>query len=251
MTPAALNYFIGYFLVVCRIGLAFASMPAVSGPRYPMVVRMLLALAVSFAIAPFVVKPSEIPAPESTDMIWRVISEVCIGFVLGFWGYLYVHAARFAGTFIVTAIGLSGVPGTPVDDPESQGQITSLISLGFTALVFATDLHFVTIQALIGSYQTVPMGQFFDMQWAMPHMLEFLSRSSVVALQMASPFVVLTIVVNLGLGIANKMTPQLSVYFAFTGLLTFVSLVVLAIASPTILLLAVDAYRDFITNGLT
>jgi len=85
----------------------------------------------------------------------------------------------------------------------------------------------------------------------MPRMLQILSRTSVVALQMASPFVVLTIVVNLGLGIANKMTPALSVYFAFTGLLTFVSLVVLAIASPTILLLAVDAYRDFLSNGFS
>jgi len=251
LTPAALTYFMGYFLVVCRIGVAFASMPAMSGPRYPLPVRMLLALAVSFAIAPFVVKPAQVPAPEGVDMVSAVVSEVAVGFVLGFWGYLYIHAARFAGTFIVTAIGLSGVPGTPVDDPESQGQITSLISLGFTALVFATDLHFITIQALIGSYDTVPMGQFFDMQWAMPRMLQILSRTSVVALQMASPFVVLTIVVNLGLGIANKMTPALSVYFAFTGLLTFVSLVVLAIASPTILLLAVDAYRDFLSNGFS
>nr|WP_281432947.1 flagellar biosynthetic protein FliR [Aestuariivirga litoralis] len=245
-----LNYFIGYFLVVCRIGIAFASMPALSGPRYPMMVRMLLALAVSAAIAPFVVKPDGASlSPENSDVVWKVLSEVVVGFVFGFWGYCYIHAARFAGAFIVNAIGLSGIPGTPVDDPESGGQVTGLISMGFTALVFATDLHFVTIQALIGSYDTIPLGQFLDMQWAMPRMLQILSRSSVVALQMASPFIVLSIVINLGLGIANKMTPQLSVYFAFTGLVTFVSLVVLAIVSPTILLLAVDAYREFITSG--
>lgn len=249
MTPAVFNWFVGYFLVVCRVGLAFAAMPALSGPRYPALVRVLLALAVSAAIAPLVVKPEQVPDASNSGIAIYVLSEIAVGFVLGFWGFCFIHAARFAGTFIINAIGLAGIPGQGVDDQDGESHIVSLLSMGFTALVLASGLHLITIQALVGSYDTIPSGKFLDFEWAMPRMVSILSQTSVVSLQMASPFIVLTIVVNLALGIANRMTPQLSVYFAFTGLLTMVSLVVLAIVSPTMLLLAVDAYRGFLTNG--
>ncbi len=249
MTPLVFNWFVGYFLVVCRIGLAFGTMPALSGPRYPALVRVLLALAVSAAIAPIVVKPEQIPDPSNSGIAIYVLSEVAVGFVLGFWGFCFIYAARFAGNVIINAIGLAGIPGQGVDDQDGESHIVSLLSMGFTALVLASGLHLVTIQALVSSYDTIPAGKFFDWEWAMPRMASILSQTSVVSLQMASPFIVLTIVVNLALGIANRMTPQLSVYFAFTGLLTMVSLVVLSIVSPTMLLVAVDAYRDFLTNG--
>jgi flagellar biosynthetic protein FliR len=156
---------------------------------------------------------------------------------------------KFAATYTVNAIGLGGVPGQPLADQEAESTVSSILSLGFIALILATDLHFATIKALLSSYALVPMGEILDVRLTMPRTLTILSRTSVISLQMASPFMVLSVIMNFALGVANRLTPQLSVFFAFTGLLTMASLAVLAAASPTMLLIATDAYREFLERG--
>ncbi len=250
MTQLASNYFFGFFLVFCRSGLVLASLPGLSGARYPVNVRLLLALAISQAITPFV-SGQHLSADQSVSTIINLIfSEIAIGFMIGFWTYTFVYSARFAGTFINSAIGLSGIPGQPIDEQEPSNHIATLLSLGVTALIFATNLHLVSIQGLARSYQILPIGETFSPNWSMQRTLGVLQNSFVTGLQCGAPFVVLTICVNLALGIANKMTPQLSVYFAFSGIVLLASLVVLAYLIPSLLMIPVNAYENFLSTGL-
>ena len=95
----------------------------------------------------------------------------------------------------------------------------------------------------------MPIGQALSLPWSMQRTLAVLQGSFVAGLQCGSPFVVLSIVVNLALGLANKMTPQLSVYFAFSGIVLIASLATLAYLSPKLLMIPVNAYDNFITTG--
>ena len=248
MTPVAISYFYAFFLIFCRVGLVFFSLPGLSGPRYPMNLRLILALAVSQSITPYLIDQHVVMNLEPSKIIVNVISELATGFILGFWTFTFVYAARFAGTFINSAIGLSGIPGQPIDEQEATNHIASLLSLGTTALIFSTNLHLVSIVGLVRSYEFLPLGQTFSLGWSMQRTLDVLHGSFVTGLQCGAPFVVLSIVVNLALGLANKMTPQLSVYFAFSGIVLISSLVVLAYLSPRLLMIPVNGYDNFLSS---
>jgi flagellar biosynthesis protein FliR len=244
VSAAIENLFIVYFLVFCRVGTAFMFMPAVSGPRYPALVRVLLSLAISMALTPLVQGKM-----SGAFNLSNMLIEIAIGLMIGFWGFCFIYGARFAGTFIVNAIGLAGIPGQPIDEQEASSHLATLLSLGTTALIFASDGHLMSIKALVASYDQLPFGELLSPAIAMSKTLDVLGNTFLIALQVSSPFVLLTVVVNFALGLANRLTPQLSVYFAFTGVLTIISLAVLAAMSPNLLMWSVVAYENFLVES--
>lgn len=243
------QFLFNYFLVFCRIGIAFGLMPALGGARYPLIVRLLFALGVSLSLTPLVSATHQLPAMGDSDKIRAIFFEIIAGFVIGFWSSCFIYILRFAGSFVVNLIGLAGIPGQPIDEAEPSTPITTLLSMALTALVFATGLHLQSVDALVQSYRVFPLGVAIAPQFPAQTTTEVLSRSFFLGLQFSSPFLVFSIIWNFALGLANRMTPQLSVYFAFSGLLTVISLGILALVAPKLLYIPLSAYEDFLQSG--
>ena len=238
-----------YFLVFCRIGIAFGFMPAMGGTRYPLMVRVLFALGVSLSLTPLVNALHQLPPVGDSDKIRAIFFEVIAGFVLGFWCSCFIYILRFAASVIVNMVGLAGIPGQPIDEAEPSTPISTLLTMALTALIFATGLHLQSFDAMIQSYRIFPLGAAISPQSAAQTTTEVLSRCFFLGLQFSSPFLVFSIIWNFALGLANRMTPQLSVYFAFSGLLTMISLGILSLVTPKLLYIPLSAYEDFLTSG--
>jgi flagellar biosynthesis protein FliR len=249
MNSQAEQFLFASFLVFCRVGIAFSSMPALGGARIPPMVRLFFALAIAMSLTLLVKAARAVDDMSHAQQILAIFFELVTGFLIGFWSFCFLHAIRFAGTIIVNAIGLAGIPGQPIDEQEPSSHIATLLSLAVTALIFATDLHLQSVEAIVGSYQLFPLGEALSTQFSARTSAEILSRTFYLGLQFASPFLVFSVIWNISLGLANKMTPQLSVYFAFSGLLTFASLAILALVAPKLLYGPLNAYADFLTSG--
>jgi flagellar biosynthesis protein FliR len=249
MNAQAEQFLFNAFLIFCRVGIAFGSMPALGGTRIPPMVRLLFALAISVALTPLLGANAVTQSLASSQKLLAIFFELIAGFAIGFLSFCFIHAVRFAGTFIVNAIGLAGIPGQPIDEQEPSSHIATLLSLGMTALIFATDLHLQSVEAIAESYRIFPVGSPFDTTFLAQTTAEILSRTFYLGLQFSSPFLIFSIVWNLALGLANKMTPQLSVYFTFSGILTFVSLGIMALVVPRLLYVILAAYGDFLASG--
>ncbi len=243
------QFLFNYFLVFCRIGIAFGLMPALGGARYPVMVRLLFALGLSLSLTPLVSAINQLPTTGDSDKIRAIFFEVIAGFVLGFWCSCFIYILRFAGSFVVNMIGLAGIPGQPIDEAEPSTPIATLLSMTLTALIFATGLHLQSLDAMVQSYRIFPLGAVIAPQLPAQTTTEVLSRCFFLGLQFSSPFLVFSIIWNFSLGLANRMTPQLSVYFAFSGLLTVISLAILALVAPKLLYIPLSAYEDFLTSG--
>jgi flagellar biosynthetic protein FliR len=243
------QFLFNYFLVFCRIGIALGLMPALGGPRYPMMVRLLFALGVALSLTPLVTALHQVPPSGDSEKLRAIFFEIIIGFVIGFWFSCFVYILRFAGSFVVNMIGLAGIPGQPIDEAEPSTPITTILSMALTALIFATGLHLQSLDAMVESYRVFPLGAPLVPQLAGQTTVEVLSRCFYLGLQFSSPFLVFSIIWNFSLGLANRMTPQLSVYFAFSGLLTMASLGVMALVAPKLLYIPLSAYEDFMTSG--
>jgi flagellar biosynthetic protein FliR len=207
-----------------------------------------VALALSASLTPLLA-PGLGAAAQGEVMPGLILSELLTGGMIGLMGRLYLQALSFAGTVMANALGLSGIPGQPIDDTEAAPPIATLFSLAGVMMIFATNLHLETVRALRDSYGVLPPGPFLSASFMATQVTQTLARTAVLALQFSGPFLVYAVVLNFAIGLASKFTPQLSIYFATLGIATVLGLVLLRIVAPDVLAVFVDRYGAWLRAG--
>lgn len=207
-----LNIF-GFFLIFARVGTIFMMLPGFSAGFVSPQVRLVIALAVSFVLAPLLL-PTLPPMPASpAALVLLMGGEVVIGAFLGLIARILLAALQTAGTVISF---MSSMANAFIQDPLTEQQ-SSLIS-GFLAttgmvLIFVTGLHYVMINAVLDSYtlfvpgQALPAGDFAEM------MARRVMDSFTLGVQLATPFIVTGLTYYLGLGLLGRLMPALPVFF--------------------------------------
>jgi len=209
------NAVLSVFILFCRIGSCLMVMPGFSSERVPVNVRLFIALSVTFALTPLLsgeVQPSfEHAAPM--DVVKLILMEIVIGGLIGFLGRIFFAALETLAQAIAMGIGLSSAMGVPIDEGEPLPAISTLITLCATVMIFVMDLHWEIIHGLVASYQAIPVAKGFGSQFGLIQIADGLSKSFMLALRVSSPFIAFAITVNLAVGLTNKLTPQIQVYF--------------------------------------
>jgi flagellar biosynthesis protein FliR len=209
-----------FVLVFCRIGCCLMLLPVFGSARIAMRIRLMVALAATLSLAAFLLPDAQAALRLAGGAAQPLLlgHEALNGTLLGLLARAYVLALQFAGTLATNVIGLAPTPGAPVDDLEPSPPLVTLITLAAAMVILAARLDVRMLGALLQSYALVPLGAPFDAGWYLDQLLEKLGLTWSLGLQLAAPFVVYSVVVNLAIGFANKMTPQISVYFMTTGL---------------------------------
>ncbi len=215
MTAIGTNAVLATFIMFCRIGACLMLMPGISSPRIPSNVRLFIALAITLALTPLLSGPIEKRLADAppTVVILILASELTIGALIGFLGRTYFGALETLGSAIATSIGLSSPLTASTDQNEPLPSIVALITLGATMLFFLSDLHWEVLRGLIASYEALPVSGDFDPQLDLVQVSDRLSKSFILALQISSPFIVYSLLVNLAIGLAAKLIPQIPIYF--------------------------------------
>ena len=245
MNIALQSIIIAAFLAFCRVGGCFMLMPGLSSARVPLQVRLFVAISASGAllihlwdrIAPFATR-------EPTVLLVLIASESLIGALIGLMARLYVLALQFIASAIATLIGFSAAGGPGIEEAEPQAALGSIISFSALMLLFVFDFHHEIIKALVMSYEVAPISAMFNPQSALVDMTDTVSESFMVMIRLGSPFVAYAILVNLGLGLVNKLVPQIPVYFISLPFVIAGGLILLYFAVPTLLSLFADGFVD-------
>ncbi|WP_022708727.1 flagellar biosynthesis protein FliR [Bartonella bovis] len=202
-------------LVFARVGACLMFMPGISSLRIPMNFRLLLAIAFSFVMLPLVVDFfKELgDKPDIAILTRALFSEMLIGASLGVIAHVYLWALQFMATIIAMSMGYSGQPGHSVIDSMPETQIAHLFVLAAVMLFFASDLHMVVIRGLLASYDVVTPSFVPNPEAALIDYRDVLSRAFLTTLSIAAPFITYAILINIGIGLVNKLTPTIPVYF--------------------------------------
>jgi len=223
----------GYFVVFGRIGTALMFLPGFGETQIPLRVRLSFALVLSLALYP--VTPVVPSLPESPVAIFRLLGiEVTIGLWIGLVARVLLSAMQFAGFQVGQVSGLANAFGPSLGSFEGATLVATFLLLSSVALMFATDAHLLIVRALLDSYTVFPPGQIIVGDFA-EQMARAGSRSLYIGTLVAAPFFVMGVVLNLGMGLANRMMPQLPVFFVASSILIAVGLFVLAAAAPSML----------------
>ncbi len=230
---AAAGLIFGYLMVVARIGSAFLFLPGFGETQVPVQPRLLLALVICLALYPATTVTPVLPE-EITEVAWLLGAEVLIGLWIGLTARILLAAMEFAGFQIGQVIGLANAFGPSLGSFEGASLVASLLLIGAIALIFVTDTHHLIIEALLFSYAVFPVGLLMTGDLA-NQIVRAAQHSIYIGTAVAAPFFVMSVVLNVGLGLANRMMPQLPVFLVGAPMLIAVGFIILLVAIPAMM----------------
>lgn len=248
---AAPESFLGVFLIFCRIGGCLLVVPGFSSPRVPQQVRLLVAGAVSLALAPLLLplfQQKLTGQPPGETLRW-ILTETVTGLLIGFLGRIFLVVLETVMNATSTMVGFGAMPGAPVEGTDPVPAVESLILLSATALLFASDLHWELIRGLVESYGRIPPGEGLGSQTTLVRVVDQVGDAFMLGLRITAPFVIYAIVVNLAAGFVNKLTPTIPVYFIATPFVMFGGLLMLYYLGGEILMQYLQTYATWLRRG--
>jgi flagellar biosynthesis protein FliR len=239
------------FVLFCRIGTCIMLMPGFSSARIPGRARLFLAIGITLVLAPLLLPAvTEIVAampPEELATV--IISEILTGAMIGILGQLFFMALETMGTAASMAIGYGPIPGTAIEDSQPQPALASLLTMTAVVLLFVTGQYWEILRGLSASYAALPVAQLFSAQIALTRVTGVVADAFLVALRIASPFIIYAVVVNFAIGLTNKLTPQIPVYFISLPFVLGGGLLLLYFAAPEMLHLFLDGFASWLLRG--
>lgn len=230
-------------MVFCRIGGAMMLIPGIGETYIPAQMRLILALGLSLVVAPLVA--GTIVAPASAAGVVRLIAfELIIGLYLGVVARILLLTLDTAGRIISFSIGLANAE---VFNPQiaTQGSLPGffLLTIG-TLLLLIADMHHLMIRALIDSYTMFPAGNALPLGDFSEAISRLASESFRVALQLSAPFLVLSFLFYLGLGVMARLMPQLQIFFVGLPIQVLMGVFILSAVLSGALALFLEYYAD-------
>ncbi len=233
LVPIAQQTLLSGFIVFLRVGAALSLMPGFGERSVPQRVKLALALAFTMVVAPAVTS-SVTPLTQGGRVIGPfLVSEVIIGLALGMVLRLLVLVLEIAGTVAAHSTSLSQAFGGVGANPQpAMGAVLVFAGL---ALAVMTGLHVRAAEALILSYRFLPPGRLPDAGVLADWGVAQIAHGFALAVTLAMPFVIASLIYNLALGVINRAMPQLMVALVGAPAITAGGLILLLLAAPAML----------------
>lgn len=202
-----------FMLVLCRCAGAVTLLPGLGEDDPPALVRVGLALALALLIAP--VEMASLPKPPADFMKLAAMlaEDFAIGALLGWLARLLSLALPAAGQIMSLMTGQSSVLQPDPTLGAQSAALGRLFNLLAPVLILATGLYALPLQALAGSYTLFPPGRPLASSDLLETAMRAVSGSFALAARLAAPFILASLLWQVGLGLLSRLVPQIQAYF--------------------------------------
>ena len=212
-----------------RFGVLAATLPLLNLRSVPPLWRVAIAVCFALALAPGVTAGLPVAALNLNwqSLVAEAIRSLTVGALLGFTINLVFTAVRYAGSVAGMQIGFAIVNSY---DPMSQSQISIIAQLYYllaVLLFFVTGAHQILVGAMFQSCVVIPPFGTMDPAGGAWYVLQEYSKIFSLGLRIASPIVVVLLLVSASMGVIVKTVPQINVLIVgfpikiAVGLVTF------------------------------
>ncbi|MDR3531367.1 MAG: flagellar biosynthetic protein FliR [Rhodopila sp.] len=202
-----------FALVLARVGAAMALLPGLGEVVAPAFVRIGLALSLTILLLPDL-QPMMPPVPAAgLSMGFMVAGEVITGLWFGWVARMIALALPVGAQFIGFMIGLSSVLQP---DPELGAQSSALgklFEIAAPMILLLSGLYRLPLTALDGLFRLIPPGHMLPAADSSEIAIHAVGTGFSLALQLASPFVVIGIVWHLAMGQIARIVSRMQIYF--------------------------------------
>lgn len=217
-----------YLWPFIRIAALVSIAPIFGTHTVPARVKLLIALGLTIAVAPILPRMDYVE-PLSLMGIIVAIHQVLIGTAIGFIVAMLFGALITGGQIVAQLMGLGFASMMDPQNGVSVPVIGQFYTILATFIFLALNGHLVLIDTLVGSFQTMPIGQYSLLPEKIWQLLMWSKWIFIAALIIALPAITALLLVNIAFGIMTRAAPQLNIFavgFPITILLGFVIILV-------------------------
>jgi flagellar biosynthetic protein FliR len=231
-------------LIFLRLASLVMLVPGLGDQAVPPRLRLGFALLLALALTPLVGHTLPPLPPTIGGMVGDLFHEIIIGLMLGTLMRVLLFTLTTSGEIISLHSGISfAQTANPAEAQPSSSIGTFLAMLGLV-LVWSTDLHHLFIRAMVDSFQVFPATKSIMIDDGATLMVRTLSESFTLAMQMAAPVIVFSLVFNVATGFVARIMPNFPVFFAATPLALMASLALFALGLGGMGMAFLDHYQD-------
>lgn len=223
-------------LVFSRVGAAIMLLPGFGEIYIPARIRLIFAAMVSVLISPIIKNIPEIP-DSALALFIVILAEITVGLFIGGISRILISTAHMAGMIISYQSSLASA--VTKDVAQAQGQGTSLGNLiGVVALVliFSTNIHHLMLSGVMQSYSLFLPGEFPSAGSFANHAVKTVGSAFEMAMKIASPHIVVGLMIYLGSGIVARLMPNMQVFFILIAPQLLISFFIFMISFSTMML---------------
>jgi type III secretion protein T len=188
--------------------------PLLGQKAVPLMLRNGITAAVALFAWPITASRMPHPMPEMSDWFLLLPKELAIGFCIGFSLGIVVWALESAGTLIDTQTGTNNAAQMDPNAGAPLGPTGVLLRQYALALVLTSGVFGHYLIAMVQSFTVWPWhGYWPDTQFLATAF--FTSRTTLfwdLTLRFVAPLMLALLLVEIGLGLVNRSTPQFDVY---------------------------------------
>lgn len=215
-------------LMFARLGAMVMLMPGIGETYVNARVRLFIALTLTLALAPAIEPYMPAAAPNLSTLIFLLVGEVTIGVYFGVLARMLLLTLDTTGRIVSFSTGLASAQ---VFNPSSSGQGTLpglFLSMLGILMFFMTDMHHLMITAMVDSYQLFKPGQSVPINDLSDALTVVFARSFAVAVQLAAPFMIFSLMFFISLGIIARLMPQMQIFFVGLPIQLAVGILIMA-----------------------
>ncbi len=246
-TPASLLAML--LLTLGRILPIIAQAPFFGARILPHPVKVTFAISLWVIYLPQLLITTKTPLTFNMLLLWLMAKEIFIGLSIGFLASIPFIVVQNVGMIIDHQRGGASLM---VNDPTIQNQsspLGTLFNMMLIYLFFLMDGPFHVIEAIRKSYELIPLDRFLSSQfftaaspfWKM--MIDIFNQMMVLTIQLAAPGLLIILMTDVFLGIANRLAPQVQITFLGMPLKSLLALFIITVGlKPFLEQLVLETY---------
>jgi flagellar biosynthetic protein FliR len=224
-----------FLIVFVRIASMIMVLPGLSSNSIPAMAKIGISIALTTIVVPIV--SDKVPSvPHSTIFLIVMIGgQIVVGLTIGWLVNAILFSLPIAGQIISYQIGLSSVLLPSNDLGAESTLISSILNLILPVLFFSSALLMIPVMAMINSFHAIPIDFLSQISGhnVLPAIMKQVVKAAtfefLIAVQIASPFLVIGLIWQAGLGLMARASPQLQIFFVAAPLQILAGLMMLAL----------------------
>ena len=217
-------------MVAARVGGLIIALPMLTG-GLPIRIRMLLIAAMTIVLVPNVALASPLASelPPIAEIGIAAGRELIFGMIIGGVVQLLVTGVQLAGELVSNVSGMQLAQTADPSSGEPMPQLSRLLGLLVTAVLFAFGGHRLLIDALLTSFgKFPPMTLSIDKNLS-ALVFDHLAIGIESGLRVAAPIIACVLLTNLVVALISRTVPQLNVLAIGLNINVMAALVVMAL----------------------
>ncbi len=222
-----------FLLVLARTSGIFLISPFFGSTNIPMQIKAGAVFFITIVLFPVIDLQGTAMLPNSLlAYSMLIITELIIGWLIGFVGFVLFSAINLSGQLIDMQIGFAMVN---VLDP-TIGQTVPLVGsflYNLCILIFlSTNGHYIILSALVESFSLIPpMTAHFDGKIVM-FVINMVGNIFSTGIKLALPVLFAVLLTNVGLGVLARTMPQMNIFVVGIPAQIIVGIFVIGIMLP-------------------